>query len=75
MKGSTFDIYSGAPEDEDAVWVEAVEGLSNARERMGELAKQNPGRYFLFSLGSQSVIAQIYTIKKTGSQTTKSQCA
>jgi hypothetical protein len=63
MKEPTFDIFSGTP-NEDEEWIEAVAGLSNARERMGEIAARNPGKYFLFSVGSQSILAQVQTFKK-----------
>ena len=53
-----FDIFSGTP-DKDAVWVECVCGLSNARERMERIAAQKPGRYFLFSVLSHSVLVKI----------------
>ena len=48
MPESTFDIFSGHL-GEDALWLEAVEGLSNARERMQKIAEQTPGAYFVFS--------------------------
>ena len=63
MKEPTFDIFSGTPNLDDE-WIEAVEGLSNARERMQEIAARNPGKYFLFCLESQSILAQIQTFKK-----------
>jgi hypothetical protein len=53
----TFDIFSGTPEG-DGLWVEAVEGLSNARQRMGQIAAQEPGKYFLFSRSSRSILAR-----------------
>jgi len=62
MKEPTFDIFSGTP-DEDEEWIEAVAGLSNARERMSELAARKPGRYFIFSVGSESILAQVQTFK------------
>jgi hypothetical protein len=68
MKEPTFDIFSGVPDDGDC-WVEAVEGLANARQRMGVIAAQNPGKYFLFSSGSQSVLAHTETFKKPASRT------
>ena len=40
MDEITFDIFSGAPE-ENGLWVEAVEGLSNARQRLGQIAAQS----------------------------------
>ena len=60
-----FDIFSGTPEN-GAVWVEVVAGLSNARERMKQLATLKPGPYFIFSVQSQSVIARIQTFEKRG---------
>ncbi len=51
MKEPSFDIFSGHP-DKDAVWIETIQGLSNARARMHELAAQVPGDYFVFSGGN-----------------------
>ena len=64
MRPPTFDIFSGAP-GKDPVWVEAVEGLSNARERMEQIAASAPGQYFVFSIGGHAVRAQIETFEKT----------
>lgn len=63
MDEPTFDIFAGAPE-EHGLWVEAVEGLSNARERMAQIAAQKPGTYFLFSSCSQSILARIRTFQE-----------
>jgi hypothetical protein len=60
----TFDIFSGVPE-EHGVFVEAVEGLSNAQRRMGQIAAQEPGKYYLFSGSSQSIFARMQTYAKT----------
>lgn len=57
-----YDICSGTP-DKDAIWLEAVEGLANARARMAEIAAQKPGRYFIFSSAVNSIVAQIDTTK------------
>ena len=57
-----FDIFSGSP-DKDAMWVEAVSGLAKARERMEELAGEVPGRYFVFSTHSHTLLAKIDTTK------------
>jgi hypothetical protein len=43
----SFDIFSGHS-DRDAVWLEAVEGLANAIQRMHEIAAERPGEYFIF---------------------------
>jgi DNA-binding NtrC family response regulator len=55
-----FDIFSGAP-DRDAVWVCAVRGLANAKERMEETAVERPGRYFIFNAFDRTVLAQTET--------------
>jgi hypothetical protein len=52
---STFDIFkvtSGGP-----LWVEAVQGLESARERMAHLALTSPGEYFIHSQ-EEGVIAK-----------------
>lgn len=64
MAEPLFDIFSGGL-DRDPLWIETVEGLSNARERMQQIAAQNPGSYFLFSVQTQAVLAQIETSQKS----------
>lgn len=71
MKEPSFDVFSGTP-DRDAVWLETVQGLSNARARMHEIAAQIPGQYFVFSAGSRAVLAQIETFKKSETPKAKS---
>jgi hypothetical protein len=58
MDEGTFDIFVGAPEG-NGLWVEAVEGLSNAHQRMRQIAAQKPGKYFLFSRSSKSILTRI----------------
>jgi hypothetical protein len=43
-----FDIFSGTPGEH--TWIEAVDGLPNAQERIEQIARQSPGRYFVFSI-------------------------
>jgi hypothetical protein len=62
MKEPTFDIFSGGP-DKDPLWIETVEGLSNARERLDQIATLKPGQYFLFSFCSQTVLTRVETFK------------
>ena len=53
---STFDIFkvtSGGP-----LWVEAVEGLEKAKERMAQLALTSPGEYFIHSQDNGVVAKQ-----------------
>ena len=60
MNEETFDIFSGAPE-ENGLWVEAIEGLSSAHQRMGQIATEKPGKYFLFSSTDQSILTRVDT--------------
>jgi len=64
-----FDIFSGAI-DENALWLERVEGLENAKRRMGEIAKQSRGKYFVFCDFSHTVVAQTDTSSETPSEET-----
>jgi hypothetical protein len=43
----TFEIFLGPP-GEDAIWLESVEGLANAKERMYQLAAEKAGQLFHF---------------------------
>jgi hypothetical protein len=58
MNELTFEVFSGVP-DRDAVWLESVEGFSNARERMEQIAEQKPGQYFVFSPQHDAILVQI----------------
>lgn len=60
MNDETFDIFSGSAE-EYGLWVEAIEGLSSAHQRMGQLAAEKPGRYFLLSSADQSILTRVDT--------------
>jgi len=60
-----FDIFSGAP-DKNAVWIETVAGLSNARARMEAIAAQVSGQYFVFSRADHTILAKTETQKKIG---------
>ena len=62
MQEPTFDIFRG-PNDKDAVWVEAVNSLSDARKRMEEIAVANPGQYFVSNPFSHFILARIDTRK------------
>ena len=60
MEQSTFDIFRGAT-DEDAVWLDAVEGLENALQHMEEIAALSPRRYFVCRQQGHAVLARIDT--------------
>lgn len=55
-----FDIFSGVF-DKNAIWVESVRGLSNARERMERIAVEKPGAYFVFFARDHSILHLIDT--------------
>src|SRR5215472_18855105 len=65
LKVPVFDIFSGA-RDKNAVWIETVAGLSNARERMEAIAAQVSGQYFVFSRADHTILAKTETQKKIG---------
>jgi len=58
-----FDIFAGAP-DRDAMWVCAVCGLANAKERMEQIAAERPGRYFIFYSPDRTILARTETFAK-----------
>lgn len=62
MRVPTYDIFSGCGY-QDAKWLEAVEGLSAATERMKHLAEQVPGPYFVFSTEAKAILASVNTTK------------
>lgn len=60
MSVPRFDIFYGAI-DRNAMWIEAVEGLGAACERMKEHASENPGQYFVFNMETHKVLVSIDT--------------
>ena len=56
-----FEIFSGRFGEEDALWIETVEGLGNASDRMHALAKEKPGPYFVFHVISHQVLGSVDT--------------
>lgn len=65
MKIPSFDIFSGLPNTKDAVWLETVEGLGNACDRMKALAAATPGPYFVFHPYARAILASTDTTPKT----------
>jgi hypothetical protein len=53
--GSTFDIFRVT--SEGPLWVEAILGLSEAKEWMAVLVLTSPGEYFIHSQG-EGVVAK-----------------
>jgi len=54
-----FDIFSGT--QKNAAWIETVEGLSTARERLQQIAREKPGQYFIFSALTRISVCEIET--------------
>jgi len=52
-----FDIFLGPP-GKDAVWLESIRGLSNAKDRMLQISAEKPGSYFVFFRTTGSIVAQ-----------------
>jgi len=65
MPNRTYDIFSGRQLD-DALWLEAVQGLEAAQNRMQQLAQLKPGPYFLFSPDSQVIVSTLDSNSLTG---------
>ena len=51
MSSATYDLFKGNSQ-ENAIWIEAVEGLEAATERMNRLAATESNDYFLFQSGN-----------------------
>ena len=56
-----FEIFRGHSGDRDAAWLESVQGLSAAEERMKEIASESPGAYFVFSISDRLALASVDT--------------
>jgi hypothetical protein len=69
-----FDIFSGHI-DSNAMWLESVEGLSRARDRMRQIAVEKPGYYFVFSPVSNSVLSEIETLTESSESKAKGTAA
>jgi hypothetical protein len=57
-----FDIFQGHV-DRDPIWVEVVDGLGCAFERIKELAAEKPAHYFVKSLNTHKVLASVDSTK------------
>jgi hypothetical protein len=66
MQLPTYHIFSGFFRDIDVMWLEAVEGLGAANERMRAIAAEKPGPYFIFSMATNSVFGSIDTSIQRG---------
>ena len=55
-----FDIFLGSGEN-NALWLESVEGLGAAVKRMHEIAAKRPGMYFVLNLRDRVIVAKTDT--------------
>jgi hypothetical protein len=62
-----FEIFKGYYPDKEAVWLETVYGLGDARERMEQIASDAPGSYFVFSAHDNLVVAISDTTRRSDS--------
>jgi hypothetical protein len=60
MRVPRFHIFLGF-RDKDPLWLDSVQGLGAANERMKRLAAEKAGRYFIFSTDTYNVVASIDT--------------
>ena len=65
MKTPEYDIFSGIFGEGDAMWLEAVQGLGEACNKMKERAARVPGRYFIFCQTTHIVRASTDTSKRS----------
>jgi hypothetical protein len=55
MENSVFDIFRKTS-DKDGVWVESVQGLSQAKKRLMNLNSTLPGTYLVFDAAAEKFI-------------------
>jgi hypothetical protein len=58
----TFDIFSGHV-DKESKWIESVGGLGKAAMRIGLLAAEKPGAYFVYDPATHSIVMSVDTSK------------
>lgn len=61
MRVPKYEIFRGHFGSQDVMWLQAVEGLGNASDRMKEIASKHPGAYFVFWTTSHRVLDSIDT--------------
>ena len=62
-----YKIVSGCFGSHEVMWLESVDGLEAAFERMKEIAAQQPGKYFIFSPSTKQSVASIDTTQQSRS--------
>jgi hypothetical protein len=59
-----YGIFSGRFGDDDAAWLEPVEGLEAAYNRVKDIATERPEKYFVFSASTKEPVGSIDTTKQ-----------
>ena len=57
----TFDIFESSGSKNDVLWLECIEGLDAARDRMYEIAAHRPGMYYVLNLQARLLVAKTDT--------------
>jgi hypothetical protein len=57
----TFEIFRGTLSTANVKWLESAEGLAAARDRMNQIASEEPGPYFVFSISLRVSVAAVDT--------------
>ena len=63
MKVPRFDIFSGT--ENNAQWIQVVEGLESASRQIELYAAKCPGKYFVFDCSEHTIAASIDTSPPT----------
>lgn len=58
VMAAMFDIFATLP-DGSPLWLEAVEGLAEAQDRLTGLMEARPGRYFIYSERTGGVVERM----------------
>jgi hypothetical protein len=57
----TFDIFESSNNKNDVLWLECIEGLDAARDRMYEIAARRPDMYYVLNLHARLLVAKTDT--------------
>jgi hypothetical protein len=58
LKGPRLVIFRDLVEN-GVVWVESAQGLERAKQRMEQIATEQPGKYFVFDLQTAAILAKM----------------
>lgn len=55
--GAIYDVFRKFPDGQ--VWVEAVEGMENARKRVMNIMNAEPGEYCVYDLAKKTIVLEV----------------